>query len=332
MIQYLPMNEMNRPEAVELATQEYIRECKKCSQLVTKDFTERIEELISEISKCRYGMAAVEEGSFIGYLAFLGPWDGFFGNCKGVFSPLAGNAFGGKHPDKTASMLFAKVAEEMAKDGVFSYALSRYAHDEEIARSFVMNGFGIRCSDAILRLSDYHMSEPVPNITCQEIAYNEKRQVEHLFHDLSLHLVEAPCFFPVELVSADSWFFLNTEKRVFVAKDGENIVGYMALQNAGENFISNMDSMYNICGAYVAEDYRNTGVAKQLLDFLVQISKVEGMEYLGVDCETLNPTALRFWGKYFQNYTYSFHRRIDERVQNYQQYFDSVYPNHRKLK
>ena len=32
-----------------------------------------------------------------------------------------------------------------------------------------------------------------------------------------------------------------------------------------------------------------------------------------VDCETLNPTALRFRGKYFVPFTYSFCRRIDER-------------------
>ena len=43
----------------------------------------------------------------------------------------------------------------------------------------------------------------------------------------------------------------------------------------------------------------------------------EGKEYLGVDYETLNPTALRFWDKYFQNYTYSYVRRIDERLADY---------------
>lgn len=326
MIQFIPIQEMNRAEAMKLATQEYLRACEKCNQLVSRDFTESILDLIAELSQCKYGMAAVEDGNLIGYLAFLGPWDGLFGNCKGVFSPLGANAFGGNHPNKIASMLFARVADEMAREGVFSYALSRYAHAEDVARSFVMNGFGIRCSDAILRLSSYQLSEPVLNISCQEIAHNEKRQIESLFHELTLHLAKGPCFFPANLAFDDSWF-QNKEKRVFVAKDGENIVGYMALQKDGENFITTIDTMYNICGAYVAETYRNTGVAKQLLDYLVQISKSEGMEYLGVDCETLNPTALRFWGKYFQNYTYSFHRRIDERVQNYQEYFNSVYPN-----
>lgn len=36
----------------------------------------------------------------------------------------------------------------------------------------------------------------------------------------------------------------------------------------------------------------------------------------------VNPTALRFWGKHFENYTYSYHRRIDERVIGYDSYLE----------
>lgn len=39
-----------------------------------------------------------------------------------------------------------------------------------------------------------------------------------------------------------------------------------------------------------------------------------GKTHLGVDYETVNPTALYFWTKYFTPYTYSYIRRIDERV------------------
>lgn len=120
---------------------------------------------------------------------------------KGVFSPLSGSAFSYEYEDrgKLASMLFAETAEEFAAEGIYSCGICRYAHDEETAKSFVLNGFGIRCMDAI-----------------QE-----------------------------------------TER--------------VAL-------------------------------------------KAEGVTHLGVDCETMNPTALRFWTKSFLPYTYSFARRIDEKV------------------
>ena len=72
--------------------------------------------------------------------------------------------------------------------------------------------------------------------------------------------------------------------------------------------------MKNICGAYFDKNERGKGIAQGLLGFICDILKKEGMTHLGVDCETMNPTALRFWNKYFIPYTYSYARRIDERI------------------
>ena len=69
-----------------------------------------------------------------------------------------------------------------------------------------------------------------------------------------------------------------------------------------------------ICGAYSDKAYRQGGLAQSLLAYIRDTLKNEGISHLGVDFETLNPTALNFWGKYFQPYTYSFARRIDERI------------------
>ncbi len=70
-------------------------------------------------------------------------------------------------------------------------------------------------------------------------------------------------------------------------------------------------------------------VAVKYVEEAVEISvkeyEAEGKTYLGVDCETLNPTALRFWGKYFDNYTYSYIRRLDERVVGYEKYMNAFF-------
>ena len=70
--------------------------------------------------------------------------------------------------------------------------------------------------------------------------------------------------------------------------------------------------MKNICGAYVHPDYRNHLIAEGLLYYVIEQLKKEGVSYLVVDCETLNQTALRIWGKYNENYTNSYARRLDE--------------------
>ena len=70
----------------------------------------------------------------------------------------------------------------------------------------------------------------------------------------------------------------------------------------------------NICGAYCMPEYRGTGVAQSVLEEVIRVLGSEGYIRLGVDCESFNPTAVGFWSKYFQAYTHSVVRRIDENV------------------
>lgn len=68
------------------------------------------------------------------------------------------------------------------------------------------------------------------------------------------------------------------------------------------------------CGAYLKEGYRGKNIYQSLLSFVLEALNKDGIKRLVVDCETINPTALRFWEKYFDSYTYRFARRIDERI------------------
>ena len=129
------------------------------------------------------------------------------------------------------------------------------------------------------------------------------------------HLEKGPVFFPSDLSNFDQWFE-EDDKRCFAAFIGEEPVGFIACKKGdGENYLC--DNIHNICGMYVKEEFRKYGLGKALVSCLSKVLKKEGAEFLGVDYETLNPTALRFWTKFFSPYTYSFHRRIDERIVHY---------------
>lgn len=52
-------------------------------------------------------------------------------------------------------------------------------------------------------------------------------------------------------------------------------------------------------------------IYEDLLSYVVKVLKEEGFEYIGVDFESYNPTANRFWGKYFREYTNSVTRKIE---------------------
>ena len=141
--QFEKFTEKHIEEAVKLALKELEEERVFNRELPVSGFEERLKQILWWLSSQTYGKAALCDGRLVGYLLFAGPWDGFFGEVKGVFSPLGGSAFSYecKERGKLASMLFAGVAQEFAQDGIFSCALSRYAHDEEVAKSFVFNGF-----------------------------------------------------------------------------------------------------------------------------------------------------------------------------------------------
>lgn len=311
--------------ALDIALEEYRAECLRCSQLIEADFEEELSILLTQLFENSLGKVAIEEGKVVGYMAFEGPWEGFHGKAKGVFSPLGGSGFSGSKREMLASRLFEAVSQSLANKGVCSYALSRYAHDEEVGKSFVFNGFGIRCSDAMMRLKDRKniLAEDLP-IKYVELVGKEKEAIDQLERGLTQHLVKAPTFFPTKLEYYNQCI-KNNDIRVFVAKDGNDVVGFIAIDQDAENYITEHKEMYSICGMFVKEAYRGRKIADQLVEHVSRVAEKEGMSYLGVDCETLNPTALRFWSKYFEPYTYSYHRRIDERVIGYQAYMDHFF-------
>lgn len=300
-----------------LVRRQYEEEQVWCKGELPQFLEEEWYDCFSYIKKKNIGKLALEDGTLVGFLLFDQPYEDSLGKVKGVYSPFGCNAFLGSNPSKTASLLFQETAKELIKDGVCGYAISYYAHEKDAAQSLILNGFGIRCSDAILNFATYKTEIPTnTEFLCTELTGKERRKIHELRCQLVRHLADAPVFLYTDIAYFNKWYE-DENKRVFVIKDQEELIGFMAISDDAETYMTRHPKMVSICGMYVKKEYREKKVAKKLLDYVVAICKEEGFEYLGVDCETLNPTALRFWGKYFTNYTYSYHRRIDERCIGY---------------
>lgn len=310
--------EFRRPDqndvalAARLAVLEYKMETAKNPHLNPLPDLCALEDGLAEMFQTPYGLIALEQGRMAGFLTFLPPMKEQFGRVRGVFSPLHGSAFLGNNRAKTASLLFQQLAREMVKDNILSFALSKYAHDREVIGTFVLNGFGIRCSDGIRNLR-HPLLTPLPTgIQCRELRPRESKEVEPLRRELERHLAESPIFLysPPEPPSKKD----RKKPRTFAAFCGDLPIAFLDITDDGETFISTSDNTLNICGAYCLPAYRGTGAMGSLVACACGLLRREGISYLGVDCETLNPNALYFWNKYFESYTYSFVRRIDERA------------------
>ena len=65
---------------------------------------------------------------------------------EAFFRVLGGSAVSfelGAEREKVMSLLFEEISNEMVRDGIYSLALSRFAHDTEANNSLILNGFGI---------------------------------------------------------------------------------------------------------------------------------------------------------------------------------------------
>lgn len=317
-----PINIADLTAAIELAQQEYEAERSYNHELYPINMVEHLKPLLTYLIENQRGMAAVEAGSLRGFLVFYPPFDGLNGKAKGVFSPLGGNAFSGNNKARIASLLFEASSAMLLKEDVTSFAICRYAHEEETAKSFVLNGFGIRCMDAICDLSRATSHKGITGITFCELEPAEFSQIKELSLALVKHLYQSPVYLPTDLKQFLSSGFPE-DTRIFAAKVKEEYIGYIKLSDDGESFITSNKEMMNITGAFVKKEYRGQKVAEGLITYIQDTLKAEKYKYLGVDCETLNPSALHFWTKYFQPYTYSYARRIDERVLGYENYFQS---------
>ncbi len=310
-------------QAVELALVEYKAECSQVMDLPNLDFENEIRDLVINLFREKHGVVAKEGERVVGYMAFYCPIDGFFGSCKGAFCPLGGSAFSYGKRQMIASRLLSAATEQLLKEeGITSFAISQYANDIEVEKEFVLNGFGIRCSDAIMRLQASTPRKIInENLTLKELKKEEKNLTLELRKHLTRHLLQSPIYFPTNISEYMDWFS-EDNIRVFVACNNDEIIGFMSIGDESESFISQADGVVNICGAFVNEEYRGKEVATDLLCYVCDTCKQEGAKYLGVDYETLNPNALRFWGKYFKSYSFSYHRRIDERVIGYESYLE----------
>lgn len=310
------LNEKYLEDAVKLAQAQYNMEQKHIEALYEKDYKDVLTDLLSNIFKRNHGLVAVERGKVLGYLSFWGSVNGHFGNVKGSFSPLFANAYCGESRDKIASLLFQYTSEEMTKEEILSYAICLYSHDVKIIKSLTLNGFGIRCSDAIRNVNKPLNIKINTEYSYDEIYYGEEGCLLALSNSLVRHMRKSPTYFPKEELSEEEFTKRchNRQSRFFIAKDKSEIIGYLEIANEGETFVTGEPDYLHICGAYLKEDYRGENIIQSLLSFVIEILKKDGIKRLGVDFETINPAASRFWGKYFDSYTYSLVRRIDERI------------------
>lgn len=299
--------------AVQLAKQNYVEERGFVPVLPPVD---RLPDLML-YAKNGLGVTAFEGDTMIGFLCSVPPFKNAFRStdATGVFSPMGANGAIGENRAKIYTRLYQAAGEKWVRAGASSHAVCLYAHDREVQKQFFRYGFGLRCIDAI-RGMDEIIVPPCEDYSFSELAPKEVLEILPLENMLDESYIASP-FFMFRAKENEAVFLKKCEyfKSVyFTAKYEGQIVAFVRAELDGENFICNTPGYLHVKGAYCLPEHRGKGVNQKLLSILVQNLKTKGYTRLGVDFESLNPTAYGFWLKYFDAYTHSVVRRIDEKI------------------
>ena len=299
-------------KAMELAYKNYQEEREKISVLPDIPIPD-----LTYFAENEMGVAAFDAEKMLGFLCGVSPFADAFQSTgiKGVFSPIHAHGAVKENRGRIYARLYQAAGEKWLARGALSHAVALYAHDEVAIRGFFVNGFGQRCADAIRALSSVESGDR-GNCVFTELKGEQRMRVLPLENDLLLHYRNSSCFMKRELFTEQTYARRLEElaARVFVAQNGDEIVAFAAITDEGETFVSTADGMMNICGAYCLPGYRGKGIYHALIGYLTDTLKNEGYTRLGVDYESINPTAQHFWPKLFAPYTRGVVRRIDDKM------------------
>lgn len=262
------------------------------------------------------GVAAFESDAMIGFLCSVLPFKNAFGSTDaiGVFSPMGANGAARENRSEVYAHMYQAAGEKWANSGASSHGICLYAHDTETQKQFFRYGFGMRCVDAI-REMDQIAAPPCLGYEFTEFTPDELLQILPLDHLLDAHMAVSPTFILRQSDTPES-FLKKTEyfhSIYFAAKRNGQLIAYIRAELDGENFIRDIPGYLHVKGAYCLPEHRGKGLHQKLLSMLIQKLKTERYTRLGVDFESINPTAYGFWLKYFSAYTNSVVRRIDEK-------------------
>lgn len=122
-----------------------------------------------------------------------------------------------------------------------------------------------------------------------ELAYFIQKKTSDEYWDFDILLIEGTCEHLKSFVN-------NQERKIFIAKEKEEIVGFIAGEIIGCHLpISSIKKVGYISGAYVLEEYREIGVMKRLEMLIREFFKNRGLDYVELNFISGNLTARKCW-------------------------------------
>lgn len=257
------------------------------------------------------GAAAIQDGELRGFLiAFLLPE---FHGQPAAYAPEWGSGTAGPDAGRIIGLLYQEMAARWVSTGARLHLLSLFADDQLGLSSWNHLGFGLTGADAVRSLAP--INGAIPGLSICRATAEDVPLINQMDAALTAHMAAAPAYWLTGLDDYTDWF-QEEENCLFIAFDGGEAVGFIALQPGHPDGCRVLDDPggVKVSGAFTYAPYRGKGVASALLDHGLAWASASGYSRCTVDYETMNISANRFWPRYFQPVCYALSRAIDPRA------------------
>ena len=313
-MQFEMISEEYIDEAIKIVLNAYKEEREMIEYLPNIDYSVILKEKIQNLFKNGLGIVGLVNGKVVGFLVGY-EVHAFWGKCKGIYCPLFGHGALKENRKMIYQQLYKKAAEIWVEREVMQHAITLYAQDEITLETWFRLGFGMRCVDGLREVASINYKKS--GITIKKAKLSDVASIEAIDQKHNNYYRSSPLFMPVKEKNSVEHLirWLNEENHhLWIAYNGNQVIGYMRIEPTGESFIVEYKDVMNITGAYVDPTHREKGIGACLLDSIQNWLASNNYSLCGVDYESFNISGSHFWEKHFTPYTYSLVRRIDERI------------------
>ncbi len=267
------------------------------------------------------GAVVLLDGAYAGHLA---AWTWGHWAAARAFAPEAGLAVAPGLPPRTARRvveeLVAWTGRGWAGDGVRTHLLA-VPFDEATTRDALLwLGYGMLVVDALRPLDDAALAAlpvaPPAGARVRRAGPDDLPAILALDRGLRRHLLDAPTFLviprrqdPARIAAR----LADPATATFVAEESGAAVAWLRVGPTGDDvaLLVRDEATASIDAAFTVPEHRGDGVAGALLGAAARWARERGAVRLGVDFESANVLAARFWTRWFTPVTATYGRRLD---------------------
>lgn len=255
------------------------------------------------------GIAAVENGRLLGYLAwYLVP--NFRGTPRlGAYIPEWGHAVVAEGKTAVYRALYRAAAAQWSAAGCQVHAITLLTQDRGVERIWFWQGFGLTVVDAVRAVRPLDTS-PKTALQIRQATQEDAASLAVLDAEHWQHYTQPPILMTARtgLDAAGTVAFLSRPNNsVWLAFDGDQLAGFIRCDAYAFDSVAIVESEQTIAitGAYVRPAFRGQRAAAALLDAALRHYQARGFSCCAVNFESFNPEATAFWLYFFEPVCYS---------------------------